>query len=159
MITAIITAVAAIVYNADKYGRKSSKAKGDTKRDVVQEEGLPDDVKMNGVSKKTEKAIVVSGDTTEWRQVSKKDDFGSRISELIKKEHEFFSQTKNYSIQKAELIKPLWAKGLTPKEISKHFIDAGETRGYSKETVRLYTRKFNHYHPLSDKKNAESEEE
>ncbi|WP_367389012.1 hypothetical protein [Lewinella sp. LCG006] len=129
-------------YDPDKEARKPrAKTDNNKKRSVERTTDLPEDVKTNPITKKTERYIREDEDTHTWQQVDQQTGFGQRSSTLLPEEIDFLRTTKHYLVEKGEVLKVYWATGLTPRETAQQFTE----RGYSYETIRLYFRLFNRY--------------
>lgn len=128
-------------YNPETDARIPPKRKSGT----TTSKGLPENVKVN-VANKVERKTETESEGVEqinWNTVEQKTDYGSREKNVTEQDEALLSK-KGLIKAKAEILKPLWAKGLTAKAASKNFRE----RGYSYETVKRYWTVF--YTPLSD---------
>lgn len=128
-------------YNPETDARIPPKRKSGT----TTSKGLPENVKVN-VANKLERKTETESEGVEqvnWNVVEQKTDYGSK-EEILTKQDKALLSTQGLKTDKAETLKPLWAKGFTAKAASKNF----KERGYSYETVRRYWTVFNT--PLSD---------
>ena len=132
-------------YNPEREGRKprNPKSKTRTRAAPKMPKYDPNELKTNPITKKKEVHREIEDREHEWETVKPEDDFGQRPDELSALERHFFRITKNYQENKAEILKPFWAAGETPRETADRF----DQRGFSYETVRLYFRVFNRYNP------------
>lgn len=130
---------AAIGYDPEKEGRKPLVKKDDKKRIAPKQKKLPDNVKLNTTSMKLEKKTIEDDGSMNWEDTQLEDDFGYRAKTLNDQEINFLESTKNMLVNKGEILKPLWADGMTAQEASDTFAE----RGFSYDTVRKYWTMFN----------------
>jgi hypothetical protein len=129
-------------YDPDKEARKPrEKTDTDKKRTIPRTTDLPDDVKTNRITKKPERYTHEDEGTHTWQQVDHGRGAGQRSTTLLPEEVDFLKNTKNYLLEKGEVLKVYWASGLSPREAAEQFTE----RGYGYETIRLYFRLFNRY--------------
>lgn len=135
-------------YDPEKNGRKmrTRPKRTEEKRTKPQTSHLQHlSVKTNPTTKKLEVSREINENSHEWETVQAQTDYGQRSAVLTDEERDYFSTTKNYTLEKAEILKPLWAAGLTPKQAAEQFNE----RGFSYDNIRRYFKVFNRHFALS----------